>query len=48
LYQAKERAELLFRISPSAIFTLDKEMRITSWNDKAAEITGYSREYILA
>ena len=43
IYQAKEQAELLFRISPSAIFTLDMEMRITSWNDKAVEITGYSR-----
>ena len=44
---AKERAELLFRITPSAILTLDNEMRITSWNDMAAEITGYSSEEML-
>lgn len=47
LRHAKERAELLFRITPSAILTLDKEMRITSWNDKAAEITGYSSNDVL-
>ena len=43
---AKEQAELLFRITPSAIFTLDKDLRITSWNNKAEEITGYSFESI--
>ncbi len=47
LRYAKEQAELLFRITPSAILTFDKEMRITSWNDKAAEITGYSSEDVL-
>ena len=44
LRRAKEQAELLFRISPSAIFTLDSKMRITEWNDRATEITGYSKE----
>ena len=47
LRNAKEKAELLFRITPSAIFTLDKEMRITSWNNKSAELTGYSQEEVL-
>ena len=46
LRHAKEQAELLFRITPSAIFTLDNDLRITSWNDKAEEITGYSFESI--
>jgi PAS domain S-box-containing protein len=40
LKQAKERAELIYRVTPSAIFTVDMQGRITSWNDKAQEITG--------
>ncbi|MDD5437131.1 MAG: PAS domain S-box protein [Candidatus Omnitrophica bacterium] len=48
LRHAKERAELLFRISPSAIFTMDKDLHITSWNDKAEKITGYSREDVMS
>lgn len=47
LRHAKNRAELLFRITPSAIFTVDTRMRITTWNDKAAEITGYSAEEVI-
>lgn len=47
LRHAKEQAELLFRITPSAIFTLDTELRITSWNDKAEDITGYSQKDLL-
>ena len=44
LERAKERAELLFRMTPSGIFTVDINGVVTSWNQKAAEITGY--EYI--
>ncbi len=44
---AKEHAELLNRVVPSAIFTVDTEKKITSWNDKAAEITGYSANEVL-
>jgi len=47
LKQAKEQAELIYRLVPSAIFTVDMEKRITSWNDKAAEITGYSAREVL-
>ena len=47
LRHAKEQANLLFQITPSAIITLDNEMRITSWNNKAADITGYSQEDVL-
>jgi PAS domain S-box-containing protein len=42
LRYAKEQAELLYRLVPSAIFTVDRARRITSWNNKAQEITGYS------
>ena len=47
LQQAKERAELLYKVVPSAIFTVDKECRITSWNNKAADLTGYTAEELL-
>ncbi|MDD5217638.1 MAG: PAS domain S-box protein [Candidatus Omnitrophica bacterium] len=44
---AKEHAELLFRLVPNAIFTVDKQQRITSWNKKAAEITGYREDEVM-
>jgi len=44
---AKERIELLFRIVPSAIFTVDKNRLVTSWNNMAEEITGYKREEMI-
>ena len=47
LLQARKRAELLCRVIPSAIFTVDLERNITSWNDKAEALTGYSREEIV-
>ena len=36
--------ELLHNILPSALFTVDKNRIITSWNNKITEITGYSAE----
>ncbi|MCB2187607.1 MAG: PAS domain S-box protein [Deltaproteobacteria bacterium] len=42
LRQAKEQAELIFRLVPSAIVALSQERRVLIWNDKAAEITGYT------
>ncbi len=47
LNRAKEYAELIYRVVPSAIFTVDRDYRITSWNNKAAELTGYCAEEIL-
>jgi len=47
LEAAKERAELYFRVTPSAIFTIDNNRRITSWNNKAEELTGYSASDVL-
>jgi PAS domain S-box-containing protein len=44
LLRATKRSELLYRVIPSAIFTVDLERRVTSWNDKAEALTGYSRE----
>ena len=45
--KAKEHAELLYRVTPNAIFTVDLEKRITGWNNQAAKITGYSAEEML-
>lgn len=47
MQHAKEYAEQLYRIVPNAIYTVDIERRITSWNNRAAEITGYSEEEII-
>ncbi len=43
----KDYNEHLLKISPSAIFTVDSEMTITSWNLKSSEITGYSAEEVI-
>ncbi|MBN1981781.1 MAG: response regulator [Chitinivibrionales bacterium] len=47
LYKAKDRAETLFSIVPSAIFTRDSHNVITSFNKKAEEITGFTASEIL-
>ena len=47
LMRAKEYAERLFDLTPFAIFSVNKEKRIMSWNRKAAEITGYSSDEVL-
>ncbi|MCJ7624049.1 MAG: PAS domain S-box protein, partial [Anaerolineaceae bacterium] len=47
LRTAKEHAEQLYRVTPSAIFTVDKNRIITSFNAKASEVTGYSPEEIV-
>ncbi len=47
LVQAIERANLIYRVIPSAIFTVDTERRVTSWNNKAESLTGYSAEEMM-
>ncbi|MFA5272287.1 MAG: PAS domain S-box protein, partial [Candidatus Omnitrophota bacterium] len=44
LRQEKERAELIYNVVPSAIFTVDNDRHITSWNDTAVKLTGYTTE----
>lgn len=44
---AKDRAELFNMVVPSAVFTVDTERRVTSWNRRAAEITGYSAQEVV-
>ncbi|GAB4379863.1 MAG: hypothetical protein Kow0042_29650 [Calditrichia bacterium] len=47
LRQAKERAEQLYRVIPSAIFTVDVNQIITGVNDETCRITGFSREELI-
>lgn len=47
LIESKEQMEQLYRVIPSAIFTVDENRRITSFNNKAEEITGYAAEEII-
>ena len=47
LREAKERAELMQRVVPSPIFTVDPDRVITSWNLRAAEVTGYSEDEVV-
>jgi len=39
---AKEDAEMLYKVCPTAVFTVDPQCRTLSWNNKAAELSGYS------
>jgi PAS domain S-box-containing protein len=45
--KSKEYIELIYKLTPSAIFTVDKNKRVTSWNKKAEEITGYKEKEII-
>ncbi|MCX6306804.1 MAG: PAS domain S-box protein [Bacteroidetes bacterium] len=47
LTEAKEFAELLYRVIPSALFTVDCDQKITSWNKQAEEITGFSKQEMM-
>ncbi len=47
LRYSKDQMELLYHLVPSAIFTVDKNRRITSWNNMAAEMTGYEASEII-
>ncbi len=44
---AKEQAERVFHLSPSAIYTVDRNRRILQWNKKAEDLTGYKAEEII-
>jgi|GEM_PF-6390069 len=44
---AKEYAEQIFKVSPSGIFTVDLNHRITSFNRKAEELTGFPAEEVI-
>ncbi|MDZ7765685.1 MAG: PAS domain-containing protein [Melioribacteraceae bacterium] len=43
----KEKFEQLLSLVPSAVFTVDLEQRITSWNMMAERLTGYKADEII-
>jgi len=43
----KKFNDLMLNTIPSAVFSVDNDGRITSWNKRAEQITGYSSEEIL-
>ncbi|MFC1726160.1 PAS domain-containing protein [candidate division KSB1 bacterium] len=47
LKRVKSYSQILFDRTPSAIFTVDKDKIVTSWNLKAAEVTGFTAEEIV-
>ncbi len=47
LIEAKETAEMITRVIPSALFTVDMNQKISSWNRKAAEITGFTADEVI-
>jgi PAS domain S-box-containing protein len=47
LLMEKEKAELLYKISPVGIFTINHENKVSSWNDRMAELTGITSKEIL-
>jgi len=47
LTEAKEFAELLYKVIPSALFTVDCDQKITSWNSQAEAITGFSKKEMI-
>jgi PAS domain S-box-containing protein len=44
---AKEESERILRVVPSAIFTVDDQRRILSWNSRAEELTGYGAQEVV-
>lgn len=47
LVSEKEKFEQLLRLIPSAVFTIDNEQRVTSWNFMAEKLTGYTSDEVL-
>ncbi|MEI7725177.1 MAG: response regulator [Bacteroidota bacterium] len=45
--EAKEFAELIYRVIPSALFTVNCDQKITSWNQQAEEITGFTKQEMI-
>lgn len=47
LSQSLDLADLVYRVIPSAIFTVDLNRIITSWNNKAESVTGFTAAEVL-
>lgn len=47
LKEAKDYAELMFNTVPSAVFSINKNLEVTSWNKRAEELTGYTKDEVI-
>ncbi len=47
LKEAHQFSDMIYKVIPSALFTVDNNKCVTSWNKKAELITGYSAEEML-
>ncbi len=47
LKEAKDYAELMFNTVPSAVFSINKNLEVKSWNKRAEELTGYSKDDVI-
>ncbi len=47
LLKAKDYAERILQVVPSAVFTVDKNKYIVSWNNNAEELTGYTAKEVI-
>jgi PAS domain S-box-containing protein len=47
LKKANAEMEMFFQVVPSAVYMVDTQRRVTRWNRKAAELTGFSAEEVL-
>lgn len=47
LKESRAFADLVYKVVPSAIFTVDSEQRVTSWNRQAEKITGFPAEEMI-
>jgi PAS domain S-box-containing protein len=43
----REKLDKILETVPTAIFTVDKNKKITSWNKKAEELTGYNKKEMI-
>ncbi|MDZ7611749.1 MAG: PAS domain S-box protein [Candidatus Moranbacteria bacterium] len=44
---AKKRTKAMFNLIPNAIFTVNKDRKVTAWNQAAEKITGFKAEEII-
>lgn len=47
LKNAMKYSEMIYNVTPSCIFTVDNNLIITSWNDRIAQLTGYSAKEVI-